>query len=147
MVSAGTYASSPEFYSSAGQVSSGGRKVQEPVVVSGKCIIDASTGLILAAKSLSVNARDPNAWQALTSQSTNVSDSVKSLATAIRDKAPGQVECSEAIDRLNHLLRIVNKTSLAATSQNLAPRNENTTEGYYDVTINTCTQVTNWSSA
>jgi talin len=138
----GVYASSPEFASSAGQLSSGGRKVQEPIVVSSKCIIDASSSLILAAKSLSVNSRDPAAWQALTSQSTNVSDSVKSLATAIKDKAPGQVECNEAIDRLQNYLRIVNKTSLAATSQQLPQRNENTTEGFYEVTINTSIQLT-----
>lgn len=109
--------------------------------MSGKCIIDASSSLILAAKSLSVNSRDPAAWQALTSQSTNVSDSVKSLATNIKDKAPGQIECNDAIDRLQNYLRIVNKTSLAATNQQLLQRNENTTEGFYEVTINTSSQV------
>ena len=67
------YAQSPEFAGSAGELSHGGRKVQEPIIVSGKCIIDASSSLILAAKSLSVNPRDPAAWQALTSQSNNVS--------------------------------------------------------------------------
>jgi talin len=137
------YAASPEFAGSAGQLSTGGRKVQEPIIVSGKCIIDASSSLILAAKSLSVNARDPAAWQALTSQSNNVSDSVKSLASSIRDRAPGQLECNDALEHLHNYMRYVDKASLAATSQNLPPRKENTTEGFYEVTINTSIQITN----
>ena len=41
------YASSPEFASSGGQLSQDGRKAQEPIIVSGRCIIDASSSLIL----------------------------------------------------------------------------------------------------
>lgn len=39
-----------------------------------------------------------------------------------RDKAPGQRECDEAIDVLNRCIREVDQASLAAISQQLAPR-------------------------
>lgn len=57
-----------------------------------------------------------------------MSDAVKSLATSIRDRAPGQQECADALDRLTSLLRVVDKASLEATRQTLNPRNTNTTE-------------------
>lgn len=40
------YSASPEFASSGGQLSQDGRKAQEPIIVSGRCIIDASSSLI-----------------------------------------------------------------------------------------------------
>lgn len=39
-----------------------------------------------------------------------------------RDKAPGQRECDEAIEVLNRCMREVDQASLAAISQQLAPR-------------------------
>lgn len=39
-----------------------------------------------------------------------------------RDKAPGQRECDEAIEVLNKCMRDVDQASLAAISQQLAPR-------------------------
>lgn len=41
-----------------------------------------------------------------------------------RDKAPGQRECDEAIEVLNRCLREVDQASLAAISQQLAPRQD-----------------------
>lgn len=39
-----------------------------------------------------------------------------------RDKAPGQRECDEAIEVLTRCIREVDQASLAAISQQLAPR-------------------------
>lgn len=47
-----------------------------------------------------------------------------SLLIACRDKAPGQRECDEAIDVLNNCIRDVDQASLAAISQQLAPRDD-----------------------
>lgn len=45
------------------------------------------------------------------------------VAVAVcRDKAPGQRECDEAIETLNRCVRDVDQASLAAISQQLAPR-------------------------
>lgn len=44
------------------------------------------------------------------------------ICLSCRDKAPGQRECDEAIDVLNRCMREVDQASLAAISQQLAPR-------------------------
>lgn len=41
-----------------------------------------------------------------------------------RDKAPGQIECDEAIEVLNRCIRDVDQASLAAVSQQLNPRDD-----------------------
>lgn len=47
-----------------------------------------------------------------------------SLLNPYRDKAPGQRECDEAIEVLNNCIREVDQASLAAISQQLAPRDD-----------------------
>lgn len=47
-----------------------------------------------------------------------------------REKAPGQKECEIAIQKLNNALREVNQASLAAVSQNLPQRKDNTLQGF-----------------
>jgi len=53
-----------------------------------------------------------------------VSDSIKSLITSIRDKAPGQRECDYSIDGINRCIRDIEQASLAAVSQSLATRDD-----------------------
>lgn len=42
----------------------------------------------------------------------------------LREKAPGQRECDDAIEVLNNCIREVDKASLAAISQQLTPRDD-----------------------
>lgn len=44
------------------------------------------------------------------------------MSSLLRDKAPGQRECDQAIDLLNQTVRELDQASLAAISQQLAPR-------------------------
>lgn len=53
-----------------------------------------------------------------------MSDSIKSLITSIRDKAPGQRECDYSIDGINRCIRDIEQASLAAVSQSLATRDD-----------------------
>lgn len=46
------------------------------------------------------------------------------IRLSFRDKAPGQRECDEAIEVLNRCMREVDQASLAAISQQLAPRED-----------------------
>lgn len=78
------FASSPEFVSLPAKISIQARKAQEPIVDSGRKIIDSSCPMIEAAKSLAVMPRDPPTWQMLASHSKNVSDSIKKLVSSIR---------------------------------------------------------------
>uniref|UniRef100_A0A672MXK3 Talin-2 n=1 Tax=Sinocyclocheilus grahami TaxID=75366 RepID=A0A672MXK3_SINGR len=123
-----TFASNPEFASVAAQISREGLAAQEPIIQSARSMLDSSTHLLKTARSLVMNPKDPPTWSLLASHSRNVSDSIKSLIMAIRDKAPGQKECDSAIDNINKYIRDIEQASLAAVSQNLFRRDEVSSE-------------------
>merc|ERR1719367_2295401 len=116
------FASSPEFASVPCKISAEGREAQQPILESGQQIILGSCNMIHSAKSLAVNPKDPPTWQALANSSKAVSDSIKRLVSSLRDKAPGQKECDDAIERLTIYIRELDQSSLAAINQNLSPR-------------------------
>uniref|UniRef100_A0A646QFM5 Talin1 n=1 Tax=Hemiscolopendra marginata TaxID=943146 RepID=A0A646QFM5_9MYRI len=136
-----TFASSPEFISIPAKISPKARAGQEPITSAGKSIIDGSCNMILSAKSLAVNPKDPPSWQSLANHSKNVSDSIKKLVSSIRDKAPGQKECDEAIEKLNRNIQDLDQASLAAISQNLMPRHENTPQGFNELMENSSAEI------
>lgn len=78
------YASQPEFASVPAKISVKGRVTQEPIVSSGRNVIEGSCNMLQAAKSLAVNPTDPPTWQQLAQHSKHVSDSIKRLVTALR---------------------------------------------------------------
>uniref|UniRef100_A0A9J7Z229 Talin 2a n=1 Tax=Cyprinus carpio carpio TaxID=630221 RepID=A0A9J7Z229_CYPCA len=119
-----TFASNPEFASVPAQISREGSAAQEPIIQSARSMLDSSTHLLKTARSLVMNPKDPPTWSLLASHSRNVSDSIKSLIMAIRDKAPGQKECDSAIENINKCIRDIEQASLAAVSQNLSRRDE-----------------------
>uniref|UniRef100_A0A672PCY1 Talin-2-like n=1 Tax=Sinocyclocheilus grahami TaxID=75366 RepID=A0A672PCY1_SINGR len=123
-----TFASNPEFASVPAQISREGSVAQEPIIQSARAMLDSSTHLLKTARSLVINPKDPPTWSLLASHSRTVSDSIKSLITAIRDKAPGQKECDSAIDNINKCIRDIEQASLAAVSQNLSRRDEVSSE-------------------
>ncbi|CAM4522659.1 unnamed protein product [Leuciscus chuanchicus] len=123
-----TFASNPEFASVPAQISKEGSASQEPIIQSAHSMLGSSTHLLKTARSLVMNPKDPPTWSLLASHSRTVSDSIKSLITAIRDKAPGQKECDSAIDNINKCIRDIEQASLAAVSQNLPPRDEVSSE-------------------
>nr|XP_048279188.1 talin-2 isoform X2 [Myodes glareolus] len=118
------FASNPEFVSVPAQISSEGSQAQEPILVSAKTMLESSSHLIRTARSLAINPKDPPTWSVLAGHSHTVSDSIKSLITSIRDKAPGQRECDYSIDGINRSIRDIEQASLAAVSQSLATRDD-----------------------
>lgn len=125
-----TFANSPDFASVPAKISMKARESQEPITSAGKAIINGSCSMIESAKSLAVNPKDPPTWQSLASHSKNVSDSIKKLVSSIRDKAPGQKECDEAIDKLNMNIRDLDQASLRVLDQNLPQQTENSLQGF-----------------
>ncbi|XP_069851356.1 talin-2 isoform X4 [Dipodomys merriami] len=87
-------------------------------------MLESSSYLIRTACSLAINPKDPPTWSVLAGHSHTVSDSIKSLITSIRDKAPGQRECDHSIDGINRCIRDIEQASLAAVSQSLATRDD-----------------------
>lgn len=118
------FASNPEFVSVPAQISSEGSQAQEPILVSAKTMLESSSYLIRTVRSLAINPKDPPTWSVLAGHSHTVSDSIKSLITSIRDKAPGQRECDYSIDGINRCIRDIEQASLAAVSQSLATRDD-----------------------
>ncbi|KAJ8287119.1 hypothetical protein GJAV_G00047860 [Gymnothorax javanicus] len=126
------FASNPEFASVPAQISPEGLAAMEPIVAAAKTMLESSTGLIQTARSLAVNPKDPPNWSVLAGHSRTVSDSIKKLITNMRDKAPGQRECDDAIEVLNNCIREVDQASLAAISQQLTPREDISQEALHE---------------
>ncbi|XP_077452246.1 talin-2 isoform X2 [Stigmatopora argus] len=119
-----TYANNPDFASIPAQISNEGSVAQEPIVRSARSMLDSSTYLLETARSLVLNPKDPPTWSILAGHSRTVSDSIKSLITSIRDKAPGQKECDYSIDSINKCIREIEQASLAAVGQTLPCRDD-----------------------
>ncbi|NXV56239.1 talin-1 [Molothrus aeneus] len=137
------FASNPEFATVPAQISPEGRRAMEPIVISAKTMLESSAGLIQTARSLAVNPKDPPQWSVLAGHSRTVSDSIKKLITNMRDKAPGQRECDEAIEVLNRCLREVDQASLAAISQQLALREDISQEALHNQMITAVQEISN----
>ncbi|XP_064294582.1 talin-1 isoform X2 [Phalacrocorax carbo] len=137
------FASNPEFATVPAQISPEGRRAMEPIISSAKTMLESSAGLIQTARSLAVNPKDPPQWSVLAGHSRTVSDSIKKLITNMRDKAPGQRECDEAIEVLNKCMREVDQASLAAISQQLAPREDISQEALHNQMITAVQEISN----
>ncbi|XP_049329638.1 talin-2a [Astyanax mexicanus] len=118
------FVSSPEFGSVPAQISREGSAAQEPILQSARSMLDSSIKLLTTARSLVLNPKDPALWSLLAAHSHTVSDSIKSLITAVRDKAPGQRECDSAIDSVRKCIREMEQACLSAVSQNLPTRQD-----------------------
>uniref|UniRef100_A0A8C5AR47 Talin 1 n=1 Tax=Gadus morhua TaxID=8049 RepID=A0A8C5AR47_GADMO len=137
------FASNPEFASVPAQISPEGLASMEPIVAAARTMLESSTGLIQTARSLAVNPKDPPRWSVLASHSRTVSDSIKKLITNMREKAPGQRECDEAIDVLNSCIREVDQASLAAISQQLSPREDISQEALQEQMMTSVHEISN----
>ena len=114
---------------------------QAPIISAGQQMVNSSSCLISAAKSLAVNPKDAPTWQLLASQSKAVSDAIKKLMQAIKDKSPGQRECDKAIDTINRAINEVDQASLAAISQKLPGRAESTLGGFQEQMANSVSEI------
>uniref|UniRef100_A0A3P8XGU1 Talin 2a n=1 Tax=Esox lucius TaxID=8010 RepID=A0A3P8XGU1_ESOLU len=135
------FASNPEFASIPAKISHEGTAAQEPILLSTRSMLDSSTHLLKTARSLVINPKDPPTWSVLASHSRTVSDSIKGLITAIRDKAPGQRECDYSIDNINRCIRDIEQASLAAVSQNLASRDDISLEALQEQLTSTVQEI------
>lgn len=73
------FAASPEFSTVAAKISVEGRRAQEPITAAGCRILDGTGDMVLTAKSLAMNPKDPPGWEQFATHSREVSESVKAL--------------------------------------------------------------------
>ncbi|KRZ04679.1 Talin-1 [Trichinella zimbabwensis] len=132
---------SPEFAGLPTKIAEAGRRAQKPIVDAGRLMVDGSIEMIQTSKLLALNAKDPPAWQLLATCSKNVSDSIKGLISAIRERAPGQSECDRAIEQITSLIHLLDQASLAAINQSLEHSSENTEQAFYELIDNNSRQI------
>ncbi|XP_049882478.1 talin-1 isoform X7 [Pectinophora gossypiella] len=135
------FADSPEFASVPARISAHARRSQDAVLDCGRNIISGSCSMLESAKVLALQPQERSQWQALAAHSKTVSDSIKSLVTNIREKAPGQRECSAALDTLNKQLRELDQAAIQAVAQELVARKTHSLQGYCEQIENSSTEM------
>ena len=135
------FASSPEFVSIPAKISGEGRKAQEPILSAGRGILDGAIEMVKTAKTLAVTPTDPPVWQQLAIHSKSVSESIKKLASSIREKAPGQLQCESVLDVLNSCSRELNSAALAIGIEGLPPKKENNLQGFTGQVLNAASEL------
>ncbi|KAI5700033.1 hypothetical protein M8J75_013081 [Diaphorina citri] len=116
-----SFAYSPEFVNRSSHFGDSTLTAQEPILSAGEAIIESSCSMIKTAKSLAVSPKDRPTWKLLADHSKQVSDSIKRLVTSIRDVAPGQKECDQAIEAISSRLRELDEVAMLAVSQGQIP--------------------------
>uniref|UniRef100_A0A6P7FNN2 Talin-2 isoform X4 n=1 Tax=Diabrotica virgifera virgifera TaxID=50390 RepID=A0A6P7FNN2_DIAVI len=116
------YASSSEFATIPAKIPPEARHAQQPVVDSGRKLIDTSCAVINATKNLIIMPKDPSTWQHFAGCSKNVSDAIKQLVVNIKTEAPGKSECEAAAQIISNHLKTLDAAYMDAVSQSLAPR-------------------------
>lgn len=135
------FASSPEFISIPAKIAAEGRRAQEPILIAGRGILDGAVEMVKTARILVVTPTDPPVWQQLAIHSKSVSESIKKLASSIREKAPGQLQCESVIENLNSCSRELNSTSMAIGIEGLHPKKENNLQGYTGQVLNAASEL------
>nr|XP_049697831.1 talin-1 isoform X25 [Helicoverpa armigera] len=135
------FADSPEFASIPAKISPQARKNQEAILECGRNIISGSCSMLESARALALSPAERAQWQQLAAHSKTVSDSIKSLVTNIKEKAPGQRECLAGIDTLNKQLRELDQAAMQAVGQELYPRKNNSLQGYSEQIENSSTEM------
>jgi talin len=140
------YALSPEFASIPAVISENGARAQEPILLATRTMLDASAQLISASRSLIANNKDPQTWQLFSSNSKLISDSIKKLATSIKEKAPAKLECDQALNILEKCMKHLESALLSvAMNQKLALSelaNSKSLQAYQEHAISCANQIT-----
>lgn len=115
------YASSPEFFGVQASLGQKGIQAQQPILSAARIMLDSGAHLIQASKSLLISNSDPQMWQQFSSNSKLISESIKKLATSIKEKAPAKVECDQALAQLEKCLKLIESALIAlAMNQDIA---------------------------
>ena len=116
-----TFSSNPDFAAVPPVMSQEAEMAQKPIIAAGNSMLEGGTEMINILKSLIQNPENRQGWGNLTASSRKVSESIKQMIQAIREAAPGQRECDDAIDTVNKALRKLNDASLDAVGGQLDP--------------------------
>lgn len=113
------FASSPSFATTPAVIGEQGREAMSPILSAGQATVAASKSLLANAKDLAVNPNDPELWRRYSAHSKALTEAMRSLLGAIKDKSPGQEECDAAIDTINKAIADLDRASMAALTRSL----------------------------
>ncbi|XP_053676169.1 talin-2 [Anopheles nili] len=135
------FASSPEFISIPARISTDGRKAQEPILAAGRGILDGAVDMVHTAKLLALTPTDPPVWQQLAMHSRNVTENIRQLASSIREKAPGQMQCDQVLEVLKDCSRELNSAALAVGVDGLPQRKDSNLQGFTNQSLNAASEL------
>jgi talin len=136
------YALTPDFSNVPAVISENGVKAQEPILQSTKIILDSSCELLTASKSLISNCKDPQQWHRFSSTSKSISESIKKVATYIKEKAPAKIECDKTLSIIDRCTKLVENAIISAVRQSLeAPVRDKSLQVYQEQAINSALQI------
>jgi talin len=118
------YALSPDFAGIPAVISENGARSQIPILIATRTMLDASHELIEASRSLIANNKDPQLWQLFSSNSKIISESIKRLATSIKQKAPAKLECDNALNIIEKCMKHLEQAILAIAMNQILPLSE-----------------------
>lgn len=130
------YASQPEFISIPPNISEDGRRAQDPILHSGRNVLNSVVEMVKVVKSLAVAPKDPTVWQQMSNYSTPVSAGVKNLIDAIRERPPGEAQCDAVLDTINKCTRELDTASMSIGVQGLPKRQDNNLQGFTNQMLN-----------
>ncbi len=139
------YALSPEFACVPAVISANGAKAQEPIVSAAQTMIDAALELVQASRLLISNNKDPQMWQAFSTNSKIISDSIKRLATSIKEKAPAKQECEQALKIIEKCMKHLESAILSVNMGQKLPlsdlANSKSLQAYQEHAISCANQI------
>ncbi|XP_018648608.1 putative talin 2 [Schistosoma mansoni] len=109
------------------------KETQRPVCVAGLESLNATQTVLRAAQNLLSTSRmgpSENTFMAFSSASKDLSNSIKVLANAMRENAPGQRECQCVFNNIKKLLHELQDARIASMENRLPPRRELNEEGF-----------------
>lgn len=130
------YASQPEFISIPPNISEEGRRAQDPILHTGRNVLNSLVEMVKIVKTLAVTPKDPTVWQQMSNYSKPVSAGVKNLLDAIRERPPGEAQCDSVIETINRCTRELDTASMSIGVQGLPKRQDNNLQGFTNQMLN-----------
>lgn len=118
------YAMSPEFAAVPAVISDEGARAQLPILEATRTMLDAAEQLVGTSRSLIGSSKDPLLWQSFSTNSKLISDAIKRLATAIKERAPAKKECEQALGSVNKCMLHLESAIKAISMNQTLPLSE-----------------------
>lgn len=112
------FTGSPEYASVPAKISPQGRSAQDPVLQSGRGVLESGVLMVKAAKALTNQPKDLARIKDLITSSQSISEHINVLKSRMFEAAPGQLQCDLALTSLSTSNRNLNEAIKTIGNQN-----------------------------